>query len=119
MKSKHLFLSPLLVLLFACQESAAPSATVGGAASAPEPESGEVIYNRFCFSCHAAGIAGAPKTGSPEAWAERLTKGRAALLQSTIDGIMPGMPPMGLCAQCSEAELQAAIDYMLPGGGGS
>jgi len=73
-----------------------------------------VIYNRFCFSCHAAGIAGAPKTGVSEAWAPRLAKGRAALLQATIQGVAPGMPPMGLCMQCTEGELAAAIDYMLP-----
>ena len=50
----------------------------------------------------------------PEAWNSRLAKGRAALLQTTIDGIPPGMPAMGLCMQCTEEELVAAIDYMLP-----
>ena len=87
--------------------------TAAGQVAAP-PDPGETIYNRFCFSCHAAGVAGAPRTGVPEAWNARLAKGRAALLQSTIDGMPPGMPAMGLCMQCTEEELVAAIDYMLP-----
>jgi len=74
---------------------------------------GEQIYNRYCFSCHAAGIASAPRTGDAEAWQTRLAKGREALLQATIDGVPPGMPPMGLCSSCTEEELSAAIDYML------
>lgn len=74
---------------------------------------GEQVYIRYCFSCHAAGIAGAPRVGDGAAWAERLQKGRPALLQSTIAGVPPGMPPKGLCAQCSEEELAAALDYMI------
>jgi cytochrome c5 len=31
-----------------------------------------------------------------------------------LQGLPPGMPPKGLCMQCSEGELSAAIDYMLP-----
>lgn len=74
---------------------------------------GEQVYVRYCFSCHAAGIAGAPRVGDAAAWTQRLEKGRAALLQSTIDGVAPGMPPKGLCGQCSEDELDAALDYMI------
>jgi len=74
---------------------------------------GEQTYTRFCFSCHAAGIAGAPRTGDRDAWASRVAKGRDVLLQATIEGVPPGMPPKGLCAQCSDEELAAAIDYMI------
>jgi cytochrome c5 len=66
----------------------------------------------FCFSCHAAGIAGAPKAGDVEAWAPRVAKGQALLLKSTVEGMPSGMPPMGLCAQCTEEQLSAAIDLM-------
>jgi cytochrome c5 len=75
---------------------------------------GEQTYIRFCFSCHAAGIAGAPRTGDPDAWARRLERGEEALLQTTIDGIPPGMPARGLCRQCTDEELADAIDFMLP-----
>jgi cytochrome c5 len=76
---------------------------------------GETIYNRSCFSCHAAGVAGAPVPGDADAWAPRIAKGRDALLRSVKEGIPPGMPPMGLCTTCSDADLAAAIDYMLTG----
>lgn len=101
------------VVLVGCEQDT-PSAAGVAEQAEPSTPPGELTYNRFCFSCHAAGIAGAPKTGDVQAWEARLAKGRAALLQSTIVGIAPGMPPKGLCAQCTEAELAAAIDYMLP-----
>lgn len=76
---------------------------------------GETVYNRSCFSCHAGGVAGAPKPGDAEAWAPRIAKGRAALLQSTKEGIAPGMPAMGLCNSCTDEQLAEAIDFMLQG----
>ena len=99
------------LLLPACSDGGAASDS--GAPAAP-PHPGEMVYEQFCFSCHAAGIAGAPTTGDVEAWAARAAKGREALLQTTLAGIPPGMPAKGLCLDCSEAELNAAIDYMMP-----
>ena len=100
-----------LILAMACSESE-PDAVGGGIAPAP-PHPGEAVYRRFCFSCHAAGIAGAPKLGDAETWAARLTKGKDQLLHSTIEGMVPGMPERGLCFDCTDEELEAAIDYML------
>jgi cytochrome c5 len=74
---------------------------------------GGLTYTRFCFSCHAAGIAGAPRTGDAVAWAPRIAKGREALLITTIEGVPPGMPPRGLCARCTDEELADAVDYMI------
>lgn len=74
---------------------------------------GEVVYQRYCYSCHAAGIAGAPRVGNREAWQARLDRGREALFQATLEGVPPGMPPKGLCSNCSDQELSAAIDYMI------
>lgn len=74
---------------------------------------GERVYNRYCFSCHAAGVAGAPRVGDRAAWAPRVDRGSAALLETTIAGIAPGMPPRGLCSECSDDELAAAIDFMI------
>jgi cytochrome c5 len=82
---------------------------VAVAAAAP----GETTYQRFCFSCHAAGVAGAPKTGDPVAWSPRVAKGEDALLASTVAGIPPGMPPRGMCLQCSDADLLDAVRYMV------
>lgn len=87
-----------------------------GGEPAPPPvaaagRGGGDIYGQFCRACHEAGVAGAPKLGDAEAWAPRLDKGADALLASTRQG-MGAMPPMGLCMDCSDAELQAAIDYL-------
>ena len=101
----------VLCLLAACTDS---GSTAVPAQPAAPPHPGKQVYQQFCFSCHAAGIAGAPITGDAAAWAPRAAKGRAALLHTTIAGIPPGMPAMGLCFDCSEAELNAAIDYMIP-----
>ena len=81
----------------------------GGAETHP----GETVYNRSCFSCHASGAGGAPVTGDREAWAPRVAKGDAALLKSVKEGIAPGMPAMGMCVACSDADLAAAIDFMV------
>jgi len=83
------------------------------AASAGTAISGEKVYQNFCFSCHTPGVSGAPKLGDVAAWAPRIAKGEALLLQATIDGIPPAMPPMGMCFSCSEAELAAAVGYMV------
>lgn len=74
---------------------------------------GEQIYLNTCFSCHASGMAGAPAVGDAEAWSARVAKGRDALLQSTLEGMPPGMPAKGLCADCTDEELGQAIDYMI------
>jgi len=87
--------------------------TETGAADAAAAHPGEQTYNRFCFSCHAAGIAGAPRVGDPNVWAVRLERGRDALVTATIEGVPPGMPPRGLCARCTDEELEAAVDYMI------
>ena len=96
--------------LAACAEDAAPP-EAGGEAAIEAHRSGAAIYQRYCFSCHAAGVAGAPRTGDAGVWSPRMAKGRDALLRSTVDG-MVGMPAMGLCFDCSEQELEDAIRHM-------
>jgi cytochrome c5 len=34
-------------------------------------------------------------------------------VQATIAGKPPGMPAKGLCISCSDAELRAAVEYMV------
>lgn len=84
----------------------------GPGADAPSGP-GATTYLHYCYSCHAAGIAGAPRTGAQHHWESRAAQGLPVLLQHTIDGVSPGMPPRGGCRDCSDAELQAAIEHML------
>ena len=74
---------------------------------------GKRIYDDYCFSCQTPGINGAPRIGDKEAWAARLEQGRVSLLQSTIEGIQPAMPPRGICFDCLDEQQDAAIDYMI------
>lgn len=68
-------------------------------------------YNQSCIACHASGAANAPRTGDAAAWAKRLEKGMDTLLANTKTGIN-GMPPKGLCFDCSDDEYRALIEYM-------
>ncbi|MCO1334555.1 cytochrome c5 family protein [Microbulbifer sp. OS29] len=74
--------------------------------------SGEDIYNASCQTCHAAGIAGAPKFGDAAAWAPRIAKGMDTLYTNAINGIN-AMPPKGLCMDCNDDEIKAAVNYMV------
>lgn len=87
---------------------ASNSAGSGSAAG----RSGESIYKASCFGCHGTGAAGAPKFGDAAAWEPRLTNGRDALTQSAIKG-KGAMPPRGFCADCSDDEIRATVEYIL------
>ncbi|MCZ6870001.1 MAG: c-type cytochrome [Gammaproteobacteria bacterium] len=75
--------------------------------------SGQEVYARSCFACHDAAIAGAPLFGDATQWEPRIAKGIDVLLQSSIVGIPPLMPPRGACMDCSDEELRAAVEYMV------
>ena len=74
---------------------------------------GKKTYERYCFTCHASGVAGAPALDDSEAWKPRLDRGRDAMLRSVVQGMPPGMPPMGLCNTCTEEQILESIDYMI------
>ena len=85
--------------------------TEGAVSSA---RSGEDVYNAACMACHVAGIAGAPMVGDQVAWADRIGKGMDALYDSGINGIAgTGMIARGGCADCSDEEIQLAVDFMV------
>ena len=84
-----------------------------GAAPPTRAEVGETIYRQYCFSCHASGINGAPRTGDTQAWAALAEKGEDALLKTTKEGILPFMPEMGLCLNCTDDQLLASIEHMM------
>ena len=80
---------------------------------AEPPHPGEAVYQRYCFACHQAGVAGAPPLGDPAAWTPRIAKGREALYESVKRGMTPGMPPRGGCPACTDQALEIAVDYMV------
>ena len=73
---------------------------------------GEKVYNAVCQTCHMAGVAGAPALDNKNAWAPRLKKDRETLYASAINGIGV-MPAKGGAVTYTDAEIKAAVDYML------
>ena len=69
------------------------------------------LYTKSCAVCHAAGAAGAPKTGDAAQWAPRMEKGMDTLVTS-VDKGMNAMPPKGMCFDCTPEQFQALIEYM-------
>jgi len=84
------------------------------AAAAPEAASanGEKTYKATCFACHDVGVAGAPKLGDKAAWEPRIAAGKDALYHSSLNG-KNAMPAKGGNAALSDADVKAAVDYMV------
>jgi len=78
------------------------------------PMSGKQVYEKFCINCHKSGVANAPKLGNANDWSPRIAKGESTLYQSAKLGV-PGTAMMakGTCSMCSEAELEATVDFMI------
>lgn len=69
------------------------------------------VYEYSCYSCHANPQTGAPLAGDVDAWEPRLAKGMDVLLDNTINGF-EGMPPLGMCMDCTEDQFVALIEFM-------
>ncbi|MFV3370877.1 c-type cytochrome [Pseudomonas sp. NY15435] len=101
----------LVGLLGGCGDDAAPPATANAAALAPADPALAKIYDSSCKLCHANPASGAPQSGDAKAWQPRVAQGADSLLDHSINGYK-GMPPMGMCMQCSEDEFLALISFM-------
>jgi cytochrome c5 len=92
--------------------AAIPAADAAGA----KPAGGEGIYKTSCAACHSAGIAGAPKSGDKAAWAPRIAQGKDKLYSNAIKGFQGKggvMPAKGGNASLADADVKAAVDYMI------
>jgi cytochrome c5 len=73
---------------------------------------GETVFQQACFACHGTGLNGAPVIGDTYEWEDRINKGLPLLLENTLKGLN-NMPPRGACADCSDEEIAAAVDYLI------
>ncbi len=95
-------------------DSSCGGAAGAAAAGTTAARSGEEVYNAACLACHASGVAGAPKLGDVAAWADRIAGGMDALYDAGINGISgTGMMAKGGCMNCTDEEVNAAVDYMV------
>ncbi|MGB3126160.1 MAG: c-type cytochrome [Pseudomonas sp.] len=107
-----LFLSVLLGLLTACDNTPKPPSERATAATAmPADPALAQVYDTSCKLCHANPASGAPLSGDRAAWRPRVAQGADTLLDHSINGYN-GMPPMGLCMQCSEEQFLGLISFM-------
>jgi len=92
--------------LVACSRSAdAPTARAELSPAAAR------AWQTACASCHARPGTGAPLAGDDKDWAERRAQGAEVLLAHTVNGYK-GMPPLGTCGLCNEAELRELVAYV-------
>jgi len=102
------------IAVAAAQTGQAP-AKQAVAAATPDRD-GQQVYQASCVACHDAGIAGAPKLGDKGQWAKRIAKGVDTLYASAVNGVQGSagaMPAKGGNPALSDAEVRAAVDYMV------
>ena len=88
------------------------SITVGAAvlaAPAAGAADGKEIYAKSCALCH---NAMPPKLSDKAAWAPRIKQGIDTLVASTVKG-KGAMPPRGGGKSLSDADIKAAVEYMV------
>jgi cytochrome c5 len=78
---------------------------------------GVQVYNSSCATCHNRTTQGAPLPDDDVEWGRRLKKGNAVLLEHVMNGYKELMPPKGGCRNCTEAEVQAAINFIFKSSG--
>src|SRR5436190_4209724 len=85
-------------------------------ASAAGEDKGKATYESTCVACHGAGIAGAPKFGDAAAWKDRIAQGKPKLYEHALKGFQGKagvMPPKGGNTALPDADVKAAVDYMV------
>lgn len=107
-----------LVLVLAGCNAGTPAAPTdadvrGAEAKRPRDPQLAAKYERSCLLCHGV-RSGAPLVGFEPAWKQRVAQGEGVLLAHVRDGLN-AMPAMGLCTDCSDAELRQLIDFVIRG----
>lgn len=77
---------------------------------------GEKVYKSTCSICHKSGLNGAPRMGIKKDWEKRLAQGNEILYSRAINGYRGSkgsMPSRGSNPKLSEAEVKAAVDYIV------
>jgi cytochrome c5 len=103
----------------ASTSSSAPAADAGAtttAAAGGDLAQGEKVFKGTCAMCHQTGAGGAPVVGSKADWGPRIAQGKDTLYTHAINGFTGQkgtMPPKGANASLADADVKAAVDYMV------
>ena len=92
----------------------APATPAATAAAGPD---GKTVFDGLCTSCHSVPGIGAPVFGNKDDWAPRIAQGKETLYNHALNGFTgPSgfmMPAKGGNPALSDAEVKAAVDYMV------
>lgn len=98
------------------EEVQEPAAEETTEAVAYDIEAGKAIYDKACFACHAAGVAGAAKLDDKARWEVTAAKGLTTVQTNSINGFTGEygvMPPKGGNTTFTDDEVKNAVAYML------
>jgi len=98
----------VITLLFVLTLQDAKAATAAQGRARP----GATIFTLMCAECHMTGISGAPKVSDKSAWTTRIKQTPDTLIEHALHGYKL-MPSRGSCSSCSDAEIKAAVEYMI------
>lgn len=77
---------------------------------------GETTFKNECASCHTGGfkgwVSGSPEIGVKADWVEFFKKSTLEMTQATIKGT-EGMDPKGGCKNCTDEEIEQAVEYIV------
>lgn len=108
---------PLVLLCAVLGSSCSVHSDVEPSSVASAVLDGAAIWAATCEGCHGIGVAGAPVAGKSSVWTHRIAKGRAVLYEHAIEGFYGPkgtmMPARGGNDSLSDAEVKAAVDYMI------
>lgn len=105
-------LALLTLLLVGCQQGPDRAQLEQYARTATPADPGLAeTYQRSCQACHSRRDSTAPLTGDTDAWQPRLDQGMETLLLHVVEGY-GGMPPYGLCMDCSAEDFERLIGFM-------
>ena len=79
--------------------------------SAVQTPLGEKIYKQTCVTCHASGLANAPKFGDKKAWKPLIAEGQHVLTAHAWVGVR-AMPAKGGQPDLSLEDFSKAVVYM-------
>lgn len=74
-------------------------------------KTGKEVYEATCTTCHATGVAGAPKFGDKAAWAPFIQTGYEAMLKVALNG-QGAMPAKGGNPALTDLEVERAMVFM-------
>ncbi|MGH1412017.1 MAG: c-type cytochrome [Pelagimonas sp.] len=90
----------------------------------PVLAAGRVVWAETCMACHGGNKAtGAPKITATQTWAPRIQQGLPTLIEHAVQGFLgvtyAEMPPRGGNPDLSDADVAAAVAFMVWASGGA